>query len=86
MTHKSTERGDMLTVREVARIQGFPDTFIFFGAQKRQYQEVVTAFPPPVGRKVAELVKTMIREFCCLPDDDGCIEGGPRGLKRRRES
>jgi DNA (cytosine-5)-methyltransferase 1 len=42
-----------LTVRMVARIQGFPDDWIFSGKKTAAYRQVGNAFPPPVARAVA---------------------------------
>lgn len=42
-----------LTVRMVARIQGFPDDWQFFGRKTTAYRQVGNAFPPPVARAVA---------------------------------
>lgn len=42
-----------LTVRMVARIQGFPDTWEFAGRKTAAYRQVGNAFPPPVARAVA---------------------------------
>lgn len=42
-----------LTVRMVARIQGFPDKWQFYGRKTTAYQQVGNAFPPPVARAVA---------------------------------
>lgn len=76
----------MLTVREVARIQGFPDSFIFFGSNKRQYEEVVTSFPPPISKKIADMIMSIVQEFCSLPDEgDSSIGEALRGRKRCRE-
>ncbi|MFZ9199174.1 MAG: DNA cytosine methyltransferase, partial [Paracoccaceae bacterium] len=38
-----------LTTRMVARIQGFPDTWIFTGKKTNAYRQVGNAFPPPVA-------------------------------------
>ncbi len=46
-----------LTTRMVARIQGFPDTWGFFGKKTAAYRQIGNAFPPPV----AEAVATQIR-------------------------
>ncbi|HRE60297.1 MAG TPA: DNA cytosine methyltransferase [Micropepsaceae bacterium] len=42
-----------LTVRMVARIQGFPDSWQFAGRKTNAYRQVGNAFPPPVARAVA---------------------------------
>jgi DNA (cytosine-5)-methyltransferase 1 len=45
-----------LTVRMVARLQGFPDEWQFSGRKTQAYRQVGNAFPPPVARAVAENV------------------------------
>lgn len=42
-----------LTVRMVARLQGFPDDWTFVGRKTIAYRQVGNAFPPPVARAVA---------------------------------
>jgi DNA (cytosine-5)-methyltransferase 1 len=42
-----------LTVRMVARLQGFPDSWQFYGRKTTAYRQVGNAFPPPVARAVA---------------------------------
>jgi DNA (cytosine-5)-methyltransferase 1 len=42
-----------LTVRMVARLQGFPDEWGFWGGKTARYRQVGNAFPPPVAQAVA---------------------------------
>lgn len=42
-----------LTVREVARIQGFPDDFVFHGSRSDCYTMVGNSVPPPMARHLA---------------------------------
>lgn len=42
-----------LTVRMVARIQGFPDDWEFTGKKTAAYRQIGNAFPPPVAAAVA---------------------------------
>jgi DNA (cytosine-5)-methyltransferase 1 len=49
-----------LTVRMVARIQGFPDEWQFFGRKTAAYKQVGNAFPPPFARAIAESVKNCL--------------------------
>ncbi|MBX9885175.1 MAG: DNA cytosine methyltransferase [Novosphingobium sp.] len=46
-----------LTVRMVARLQGFPDNWQFYGRKTTAYRQVGNAFPPPVAAAVARNVK-----------------------------
>jgi DNA (cytosine-5)-methyltransferase 1 len=45
-----------LTVRMVARLQGFPDEWQFSGGKTAAYRQVGNAFPPPVAKAVAEQI------------------------------
>jgi DNA (cytosine-5)-methyltransferase 1 len=46
-----------LTVRMVARLQGFPDSWQFHGGKTVSYRQVGNAFPPPVAKAVANRIK-----------------------------
>jgi len=47
-----------LSVRECARLQGFPDEWSFAGALNRQYMQVGNAVPIPLGHAVAAKFRT----------------------------
>lgn len=53
--HPEEHRG--LSVREAARIQGFPDSFRFSGTLQEQYRLVGNAVPPPIGYWLAKQIK-----------------------------
>lgn len=46
-----------LTLRMVARLQGFPDCWLVTGGKTAAYRQIGNAFPPPVARAVAESVR-----------------------------
>lgn len=50
-THPYLNRA--ITVREAARLQGFPDTFVFVGKKASQMRQVGNAVPVPLARAIA---------------------------------
>jgi DNA (cytosine-5)-methyltransferase 1 len=49
-----------LTVRMVARLQGFPDSWQFAGKKTNSYRQVGNAFPPPVAGAVATSIRAAL--------------------------
>lgn len=56
--HYSQNRA--LTVRELAAIQTYPDSYVFLGNKIKQQQMVGNSVPPVLAKAIAEAVKTML--------------------------
>lgn len=52
--HPTQDRA--ISVREAARLQSFPDSFVFKGSVTEQYVHVGNAVPPLLGRCIAEAI------------------------------
>lgn len=58
-THPVLDR--CITTREAARLQSFPDRFIFHGNKTSQMKQVGNAVPPLLAQEIAETIKKDIR-------------------------
>ena len=49
-------------MRESARLQSFPDDFVFYGNKSQQYKQVGNAVPPMLGYVVAKKLKEYLKD------------------------
>jgi DNA (cytosine-5)-methyltransferase 1 len=59
--HPSEHR--RITIREMARIQGYPDDFIFTGSKSEQSRQVGNSVPVGLGKAIAKSVYTFLNDI-----------------------
>jgi DNA (cytosine-5)-methyltransferase 1 len=58
--HPTRDRA--ISVREAARLQTFPDSFVFCGTKDKQYQQVGNAVPPILAKAIAKKLAKTLKE------------------------
>ena len=49
-----------ISVREAARLQSFPDSFVFYGSRSAQFKQIGNAVPPLLAMAIAQHVKKIL--------------------------
>lgn len=56
------EKDRAISIREAARLQTFPDSFVFCGSKDQQYQQVGNAVPPIMAKAIAKKLAKLLNQ------------------------
>ena len=62
----------VMSNREAARLQSFPDDFVFTGSKASQYKQIGNAVPPLLARFVSSLIKPYLSSYNFIDLFAGC--------------
>ena len=80
MVHYAEHR--LLTVREQAALQSFPDDYVFLGTERDQIRQVGNAVPIELSRAIARSVKECLR-FRYVEEDGFSVAAALKDLHKK---
>lgn len=60
--HYDSEQARTISVREAARLQSFPDGFVFAGTMNPAFRQIGNAVPPLIGKALASVMMAALKE------------------------
>jgi DNA (cytosine-5)-methyltransferase 1 len=66
------DQNRILSNREAARLQSFPDSFVFKGSKASQFKQIGNAVPPLLARYVSSLIKPYLQSYNFVDLFAGC--------------
>ena len=60
--HYDAAQGRTISVREAARLQGFPDGFVFAGTMNPAFRQIGNAVPPPMAAAIAGAMRETLQK------------------------
>lgn len=61
--HYDSRQARTISVREAARLQGFPDAIEFWGNNGDQFRQIGNAVPPPLARAIAQCLVSQLQRL-----------------------
>ena len=86
--HFDSAQGRVISVREAARLQSFPDGFTFCGTMNSAFRQIGNAVPPIMAKALATEIVRAVHQSINLDDEavrqkSGRLTG-PRRMQRER--
>ena len=68
VVHPNQDR--VISVREAARLQGFDDTYQFYGTINEKFRQVGNAVPPPLAKQIGIEIKKSLASKVIMPKEE----------------